>query len=260
MNNHIIKLNENDLKNIIKGAIFEYTENEIEQIEIKDFTKTTQFKNWFGNSKIVDSNGEPLPLYHGSPLGGIQVFKNKYNRGSDTMSTISSGLKEFGICFTTNTNLATKYKTDRKLNPTYVENIKIEIEKLTDVLYNVRNNREYNQLNDEIQKLKHKLQGGVYQTYLKMENPYIFDAKGKDGYNGWKELKINIGYKTAVGIDAIEAISGNNDMYKSNYDGIIAKNIIDLHLGDTNYSKYNQFMGDVYMVFSTSQTMIEKEI
>ena len=46
----------------------------------------------------------------------------------------------------------------------------------------------------------------------------------------------------------------------SNYDGIIARNIIDLHLGGSDYSKYSEFMGDVYMVFSSSQTKIEKEI
>lgn len=93
-----------------------------------------------------------------------------------------------------------------------------------------------------------------------MENPYIFDAKGKDGHDGWKELKVDIGYKTAVGIDAMEALSGHNDVYKSNYDGIIAKNIIDLHIGNTDLSKYNEFMGDAYMVFSPSQIIIEKEM
>lgn len=182
------------------------------------------------------NNNPTITFLIGPPASGKSTYTAKYGNGSIVISR---------------DNIVEKLR--QNTNMSYSE-------KLTNVLYNVRNNREYNQLNDEIQKLKHKLQGGVYQTYLKMENPYIFDAKGKDGYNGWQELKINIGYKTAVGVDAIEAISGNNDMYKSNYDGIIAKNIIDLHLGDTNYSKYNQFMGDVYMVFSTSQTMIEKEI
>lgn len=253
-----MKLNESDLKLMIENILLEFGYND-NDIPI-DFTETNEFKTWFGNSKVVDSYGKPLPLYHGSPLGGIDVFRNKDNRGDDSMATISSGLKEFGICFTPNIKLALKYKNNRKLNPSYVDKIKVEINRLEDIMYNVRNNREYDELSDEINKLKNKLRGGVYQTYLKMENPYIFDAKGKDGYNGWKELKIDLGYKTAIGIDAIEALSGNNDVYKSNYDGIIAKNIVDLHLGGNDTSGYEQFMGDVYMVFSPSQTMIEKEL
>lgn len=253
-----MKLNENDLKQLVETILLEF-ENDYNDISI-GFTETNEFKTWFGNSKVVDSYGNPLPLYHGSPLGGIEMFRNKDNRGDDSMATISSGLKEFGICFTPNINLALKYKNDRKLNPSYIDKIKVEINRLEDIMYNVRNSREYNELSDEINKLKAKLRGGVYQTYLKMENPYIFDAKGKDGYYGWQDLKVDLGYKTAIGIDSIEALSGNNDVYKSNYDGIIAKNIIDLHLGTNDTSGYGQFMGDVYMVFSPSQTLIEKEL
>ena len=229
--------------------------NENENIE----SFTEQFKNWFDDSKIVDNNGDPLPVYHGSPLGGIEKFKNKdYN----DKTIISSGLKEFGIFFTTNISLALKYKNERKLSPDYIKDIKNDIFKLENILDKVRNNREYDKINNEIEKLEHKIKGGVYQTYLKIVNPYIFDAKGKDGSTGWYELKVDIGYKIATGIDAIEALSGNNDMYKSKYDGIIAKNIIDLHLhiGNTNLlSQYNNYMSDIYMVFSPSQTMIEKE-
>lgn len=32
----------------------------------KDITKTEAFKKWFGNSKVVDENGKPLVVYHGT--------------------------------------------------------------------------------------------------------------------------------------------------------------------------------------------------
>ena len=32
----------------------------------KDITKTSEFQRWFGNSKVVDSNGNPLIVYHGT--------------------------------------------------------------------------------------------------------------------------------------------------------------------------------------------------
>jgi hypothetical protein len=258
-----IKLNESQLKQLITETIkiiLLKEEDGDDYQEIIDFTDTPEFKNWFANSKIIDKNGNPLPVYHGSPVGGITQFKNKDNSDRYNNQTQSSGLKEFGICFSTNVDLATKYRFNRKLNPEYIDSIKVEIEKLKNIRDNVRNNREYEQLNNDIKTLQNKLNGGVYQTYLKMENPYIFDAKGKDGYYGWKELKVDLGYKTAIGFDAIEALSGHNSVYKSNYDGIIAKNIIDIHLGGGDIDNYKNLAGDVYMVFSPSQTMIEKEI
>ena len=254
-----IIITEKQLKFLIESNYLDNSSEEDANIFIPEFTETQKFKSWFGNSKVVDNNGKPLPLYHGSPVGGIENFKNKDNRGKND-AVNSSGLKEFGICFTTNNSLASKYRFDRKLNPQYVEDIKVEIEKLRNIQDNIRNNREYDELNNEIEKLRNKLNGGVYQTYLKIENPYIFDAKGLDGYDGWKELKVNIGYKTAIGIDAIEALSGHNNMYNSSYDGIIAKNIIDIHIGSDDTSEFRNLMGDVYMVFSPSQTMIEKQL
>lgn len=243
-------------RNIIKKWNHFLIENIINDIESNDFIDSPQFKSWFGDSKVVDNDGNPLPVYHGSPLGCIETFQRKNNCGGEVLS---SGLKEFGIYFTTNIELADLYRKNRKLSKDYKQKIKRDIKKLEDNLYNVRNNRDYNLISDEIDKLRKKLIGGVYQSYLKMENPYIFDARGKDGYYGWQELKIDVGYKIAIGTDAIEAISGNNDYYDSNYDGIIAKNIIDLHVGDKDLSKYKEFSSDVYMVFSPLQIKVEKE-
>ena len=61
--------------------------------------RTPQFKAWFGDwenepenaSKVVDENGEPMVVYHGSPKGDTNVF----TMGSDEV--VSSGLKEFGL-------------------------------------------------------------------------------------------------------------------------------------------------------------------
>jgi len=49
--------------------------------------RTPAFKEWFGDweadpenaSKIVDENGEPLVVYHGTPLGGFTEFKRELN-------------------------------------------------------------------------------------------------------------------------------------------------------------------------------------
>lgn len=37
-------------------------------------TTTPEFTRWFGDSKVVDENGEPLVVYHGSVAKGVTVF------------------------------------------------------------------------------------------------------------------------------------------------------------------------------------------
>lgn len=53
----------------IKKAIDEYRKGGYNQ----DQTKTPAFKKWFGDSKVVDKNGEPLVVYHGT------MAKKKFN-------------------------------------------------------------------------------------------------------------------------------------------------------------------------------------
>ncbi len=36
--------------------------------------RTPEFKEWFGDSKVVDEKGEPLIVYHGTPEGGFTEF------------------------------------------------------------------------------------------------------------------------------------------------------------------------------------------
>ena len=50
----------------------------IETIENKKQSKLNDnFKKWFGNSKVVDENGQPLVVYHGSP-NTFEIFDENY--------------------------------------------------------------------------------------------------------------------------------------------------------------------------------------
>ena len=40
--------------------------------------ESQEFKNWFGNSKVVDESGKPLMVYHGSPSAGFESFEGNY--------------------------------------------------------------------------------------------------------------------------------------------------------------------------------------
>jgi len=38
-------------------------------------TETPEFRAWFGDSKVVDSNGDPLVVYHGTPTPTFEEFE-----------------------------------------------------------------------------------------------------------------------------------------------------------------------------------------
>lgn len=79
--------------------------------------RTKAFKAWFGDwendpsnaSKVVDSNGEPLVVYHGSRFGGITEFK-KQMVGRGVVGTNPSG----GFYFT-NSRENAEYYADAKI-------------------------------------------------------------------------------------------------------------------------------------------------
>lgn len=49
---------------------------------------TPEFRNWFGDSKVVDADGKPLVVYHGSPdarfvTGGDATFRNRWTGSAE---------------------------------------------------------------------------------------------------------------------------------------------------------------------------------
>ena len=65
------------------GYIHSIRENDSKiNLKFKNITETQQFKRWFGDwekhpntaSKVVDKNGAPLVVYHGTPDGSFTVF------------------------------------------------------------------------------------------------------------------------------------------------------------------------------------------
>ena len=60
-------------------------------------TESKYFKKWFGDSKVVDENGKPLIVYHGSLSNDIQEFDKFFIRNEDA------------FFFTDNKNVAIDY-------------------------------------------------------------------------------------------------------------------------------------------------------
>ncbi|MBR5153212.1 MAG: hypothetical protein IKW57_00220 [Alphaproteobacteria bacterium] len=116
------------------------------------------FWNWFGDSKVVDDNGRPLVVYHGTPSGNFDTFiKDSF--------------------FTDDTDQARGYA---------------EI--------------KYNTIAPK---------GQVFSVYLKMSNPFVFDAKG----HFWNALD----YK-GKNVDGEKLAKTAK---KGGYDGVIIQNVKD---------------------------------
>ena len=62
-----------DVSHSLKGnsALEEDSQN-------KPITETQQFKRWFGNSKVVNEDGTPMIVYHGTLTKGINALKNPH--------------------------------------------------------------------------------------------------------------------------------------------------------------------------------------
>ena len=72
------------------------------QTSVKDQTQTPEFKAWFGASKVVDAEGRPLVVYHGTPDPSFNKFAL---RGGMT--------GELGFWFTSNADATAPFRRDR---------------------------------------------------------------------------------------------------------------------------------------------------
>lgn len=213
------------------------------------YTRTNVFKSWFGDwendpknsSKVVDENGEPALVYHGSPFGGITRFDRRES------AKATSGLKEFGTYFTTNRNVAEVYASEGKISQEKINEINQQINKLEQARDNTRNSSEYYNLEKEIEALKKNKSPKVYAAFLNLRSIKDFDAESKSFPEAWRNLKVDAGYKTATDRDAMDFLKeGKFGVEK--VDGVKASNIIDLATG-TPKREAVDFVGDVYLVF-----------
>lgn len=194
--------------------------------------RTAAFKAWFGDwendpansSKVVDANGEPLVVYHGSVSHGITEFDRTASKRE------SSGLREFAHYFSSNKALAEMYSKARAKEEV-IEYADKQLHKLQELQNETRNNRDFDRLQDEINILtQYKLGiGKVYAVFLSIKRPLSFEGDGLDEM-AWRNLSLSLGYKIASGRTSVmEALSGNNSAYKNiDYDGVIGRNFADM--------------------------------
>lgn len=153
-------------------------------------TETDEFKAWFGDSKVVDENGDPLVVYHGTTTGGFTEF-DPYIAGEGS-GNVSNGF----------------YFTESRLNAETYANSKKDV----DFQNNVGNIDEFGN------EIELDPEPGIVSAFISIKNPLIVDFEGRN-WDGTNENGDYIG----PSIPEIE-----NEITQSNYlDGAIINNVND---------------------------------
>jgi hypothetical protein len=212
--------------------------------------RTPEFKAWFGDwendpenaSKVVDKNGEPLVVYHGSKSFYITEFDLLQSK------RIPSGLKEFGFYFTDNKKLAEAYRDWSDLKGDEKKLIDSEIYKLNKSLDVVRNNKDYYNIEERIKVLQNSKKGKIYGVFLNLKKMHSFNAKKQTNVGAWDNLKVKASYKIASNRDAMEFLK-DGLFGVEKVDGIEAKNIVDAFVQSDELKK--DLLSNVYLVFDS---------
>ena len=240
--------------------------------------RTKAFKDWFGDwendpenaSKVVDENGEPLVVYHGTK-NDVEITKVDLSKSDDLISFFTSNDKYHTANSYTESGINTG---DSNLN-TIINNI-IEQEGAADyakvkqyietTIHNSETGLEdlgpfddEKILKESIHKNKELLQylednkdtlnfdentANIYSLFESLKNPLVIDVKGKN----WNKIKFEDNTFSTREIANIAK--------KRGYDGVIFKNINDLGTGMS--FEGTLFEGEVdqtnvYVAFNSNQ-------
>ena len=206
--------------------------------------RTPNFKKWFGDwendpehaSKVVDENGEPLVVYHGTPKGGFSVF-----------DTRGEGMSEnTGAWFTSkfrNAQSYQEYGDDESLysvflnirNPYVIEGngrawnklgeIYIIDEETGEVVYEKDNGEPFSSARDAENYIFDKVDDGTFEvdedaSPYSSGDPYATD----DLIYGKYRVEVNDEFSHTN--DIVRGVF-NGELADGEFDGVIFKNIYD---------------------------------
>lgn len=206
------------------------------------------FKDWFGKSKIVDEEGKPMVVYHGSGSKDITEFDpSKYQ-------SVQKGDWGQGIYFTPSQWMANSYRqtavkySDPDVKKAY-ESLQnkakefgtTDMNSWLDLRAGKIDQSQYDELKsldskwrDALLKAEKSDKGKVYSTYLKMENPYVYT------YGGITEPDLAARAKRA----------GHDGLIIKNDDGKIEEIVVfdskQIKSAKENSGKFNPLSGNIY--------------
>ena len=248
--------------------------NERQWIQVR----TKAFKDWFGDwennpenaSKVVDENGEPMAVYHGTAIGGFSIF-GKASKGiyfTDSRKAIDdyawNGNKDVDNYFPfdpfadNQLDIVNKWlsEKDRGMMPkgTQVKEEnggwRIYLPDGTGLSTNFDSETMMMLLMEYATKDNPEFEGkGVYSTHLNMKNPFVIDAESKS----WSDLPKTINgvtipekymvvhQKQTVSTDEWAEFLQSEEGRKLGFDGMIVNNVYDSHTADGTITDYIAF-------------------
>ena len=170
------------------------------KLRVASQIETRQFKNWFGDSKIVNANGSPKVMYHGSQAQFSSFDRKKAK---------SSGTYGKGFYFTDSTSHAGTYGNLYAVylsikNPVQYGKGSVTKDQVRKFLEAVAENEDYSIENYgtyDIDKILNWVMGGLSKA---------------DTFRVIQDISV-----TAIG-DMVEAVELFNEVNGTTYDGIVA--------------------------------------
>ena len=203
---------------------------------------TPAFRNWFGQSVVtVDGRigSEPLIVYHGSRSAGFRSFTKKDRHHVGHFFTDDY---EVAASYTSMNEraLMPRFRSIKEANAYAVENMidfEVEIEK--EFEYDIDGNPiedqniyivwadgsrqgEFESAQEALDYINYELEinhPGIYEVYLRIEDPMVVDAQGEN----WDRIPYEVG-------DEIEKVTTNwlsHEALAMGADGVIIHNVVD---------------------------------
>lgn len=243
-------------------------------------TDSSEFKQWFGDSKVVDADGKPLVVYHGGDMMGFDEFETE-GKGK-TAGT--------GAFFTNDFQMAktySSYKGTVSPKPSLEQVIKDPAAHDYTVYYDneyevwiaqrqdgaeYEGDTEEEALEMAVDNESAEAESGIYDVYLSIKDPMIIDAHGQnwdDIAEGWDVIdEDGDRFDTVYTEEEAEAMvtEGKAESYERGYsrstddivreahdmgdgiDGVIIRNV-----SDSGPSGFGGESGDIYVAFKPEQ-------
>lgn len=159
----------NFLMDLPEQRVLDNLRQTVADTPLESATDTEEFRNWFGQSKVLDAAGKPKRVFHGSPIGKpFDMFK----KGDQFPNE---------IYFTDDPVTAEIYtQLPQSENESHTEAVN---DYLTELIESGMSEKEA------------RAQGGqIIPTYLRIENPIVLDFEGK----AWSYERYDTALRRAV--------------------------------------------------------------
>jgi hypothetical protein len=162
-----------------------------EVVDIDFITNNERFKEWFGNSKVVDKNGKPMIVYHGSG-GRVDEFSVfKFNLFPGNYFAENKSYAEWFSTYRGGTNLLFKcflrVQNPIDLTELYLDNVKYE-----DFVIYIKLKYGYTLPENKMLKAYSDANGGMWAwRYLRMGVDWLKHIASKNEFDGFHYYENN---------------------------------------------------------------------